>query len=61
MEEPKKVMRAQYAGAVEVAKPSGMDVLNAAIETMATNNPFPWKSVSVAVAPSTITITNPVS
>ncbi|KAB7507204.1 Protein Fe65-like protein, partial [Armadillidium nasatum] len=58
MEEPKKVMRAQYVGAVQVDKPSGMEVLNKAIEKMVESNPGPWKPTAVAVAPSTITITD---
>lgn len=58
MEEPKKVMRVQYVGVLQVERPSGMDVLNSAIERVIEANPKPWKNVSVAVAPSTVTITN---
>ena len=61
MEEPKKVVRAEYVGSLQVCRPSGMDVLNSAIENAVTDNPGPWDSVSVAVAPSTITITDIVS
>ena len=61
MEEPKKVIRSQYVGVVQVTKPTGMEVLNAAIEVVSEENPRPWRSVSVAVAPSTITITSTVS
>lgn len=61
MEEPKKVMRVQYVGVLQVERPSGMDVLNSAIERVIEANPKPWKNVSVAVAPSTVTITNTVS
>lgn len=57
MEEPKKVLKAKYLGSMEVQQATGMEVLNAAIET-ATNerNPDQWESVNVAVAPSMISI-----
>ncbi|KAG7165513.1 Fe65-like [Homarus americanus] len=58
MEEPKKVMRVQYVGVLQVERPSGMDVLNSAIDRVVESNPRPWRNVSVAVAPSTVTITN---
>ncbi|XP_064077881.1 protein Fe65 homolog isoform X4 [Macrobrachium nipponense] len=58
MEEPKKVMRVQYIGLLQVERPSGMEVLNSAIDRVIENNPKPWKNVAVAIAPSTITITN---
>ncbi|XP_076033208.1 protein Fe65 homolog [Oratosquilla oratoria] len=58
MEEPKKVMRAQLVGSLLVNKPSGMDVLNSAIDTLADSTPQPWKQVSIAIAPSTVTIAN---
>ncbi|XP_071056763.1 protein Fe65 homolog isoform X2 [Onthophagus taurus] len=60
MEEPKKVLRAQYLGAVQVTQASGMDVLNEAIERLVTTIPQDqWQSVNVAVAPSMITIQQP--
>lgn len=44
-------------GTIVVNKPSGMDVLNDSINTLASEVPRDnWKMVSVAVAPSTITI-----
>ncbi len=44
-------------GTIVVNKPSGMDVLNDSINTLANEVPRDnWKMVSVAVAPSTITI-----
>ncbi|XP_055592063.1 protein Fe65 homolog isoform X2 [Uranotaenia lowii] len=57
MEEPKKVLRAQYIGQTEVHQATGMDVLNDAIakvisETQVEN----WDSVNVSVAPSMISI-----
>lgn len=61
MEEPKKVMRVQYVGLLQVERPSGMEVLNSAIDRVVEANPPPWRNVSVAVAPSTVTITNTVS
>lgn len=59
MEEPKKVMRAQYVGAAEVQQATGMDVLNAAIEHLAENVPAEqFEVVNVSVAPSMISINN---
>uniref|UniRef100_A0A0A9X2N4 Amyloid beta A4 protein-binding family B member 2 n=1 Tax=Lygus hesperus TaxID=30085 RepID=A0A0A9X2N4_LYGHE len=58
MEEPKKVLHAQYLGSIEVTKASGMDVLNDAIDQLMNTVPRnQWQSVDVAVAPSMITIT----
>lgn len=57
MEEPKKVLKAQYLGSAEVAQPTGMHVLNAAIEAaMNSSRPEQWENVNVAVAPSMISI-----
>lgn len=57
MEEPKKVLKAQYLGSAEVSQPTGMEVLNAAIETALNNaKPEQWENVNVAVAPSMISI-----
>lgn len=58
MEEPKKVIRCHYIACEPVLKPVGTDILNGAI--MAAYNKVPpekWKFVSIAIAPSTITIT----
>lgn len=57
MEEPKKVLKAQYLGSTEVNQPTGMDVLNAAIETaLRDSKPEQWEHVNVSVAPSMISI-----
>lgn len=60
MEEPKKVLRAQYLGSTQVLQAAGMEVLNDAIDKMVTSVPQDqWQSVNVAVAPSMITIQQP--
>ncbi|KAG1714501.1 Protein Fe65 [Nymphon striatum] len=60
MEEPKKVLKAHYLGSEIVRKPTGMDVLNDAIDRkMASLTPDKWQFANVAVAPSTITIQEP--
>ncbi|XP_014205013.1 protein Fe65 homolog isoform X2 [Copidosoma floridanum] len=60
MEEPKKVLRAQYLGSIQVSQATGMDVLNDAIEQVATNTPInQWRNVNVAIAPSMISILTP--
>lgn len=57
MEEPKKVLKAQYLGSTEVQQPTGMEVLNAAIESALNDGKSDqWESVNVAVAPSMISI-----
>lgn len=57
MEEPKKVLKAQYLGSTEVNQPTGMEVLNAAIEsTLSEQKSEQWENVNVAVAPSMISI-----
>lgn len=57
MEEPKKVLKAQYLGSTEVNQPTGMEVLNTAIETALNDTkPEQWENVNVAVAPSMISI-----
>lgn len=57
MEEPKKVLKAQYLGSIEVNQPTGMDVLNAAIESaLCEQKQEQWENVNVAVAPSMISI-----
>jgi amyloid beta (A4) precursor protein-binding family B protein 2 (Fe65-like) len=58
MEEPKKVLRCHYLGEVQVGSPTGVDTLNGAMEKVyARVPPETWHFVSVAVAPSTITVT----
>ncbi|XP_011306429.1 amyloid beta A4 precursor protein-binding family B member 1 isoform X2 [Fopius arisanus] len=60
MEEPKKVLRAQYLGSMQVTAASGMEVLNDAIDHTVTNTPInQWRNVNVAVAPSMISILTP--
>lgn len=57
MEEPKKVLKAQYLGSAEVNQAIGMDVLNASIESALHERPQEqWESVNVSVAPSMISI-----
>lgn len=57
MEEPKKVLKAQYLGSIEVSQPTGMDVINTAIETSIRElKREQWENVNVAVAPSMISI-----
>ncbi|XP_018900179.1 protein Fe65 homolog [Bemisia tabaci] len=59
MEEPRKVLPAKYLGSMQVDKASGMDALNTAIDTLTLNTPkSEWSDVSVAVAPSMITISH---
>jgi amyloid beta (A4) precursor protein-binding family B protein 2 (Fe65-like) len=60
MEEPKKVLRAQYLGSTQVSRATGMDILNDAIDRLISTVPTnKWHSVNVAVAPSMISILNP--
>ena len=60
MEEPKKVLRAQYLGSMQVTQATGMEVLNDAIDHIVTNTPLnQWRNVNVAVAPSMISILTP--
>ncbi|XP_064214714.1 protein Fe65 homolog isoform X3 [Tribolium castaneum] len=60
MEEPKKVLRAQYLGTTQVSQATGMEVLNEAIDRLvATVPPEQWQCVNVAVAPSMISIQCP--
>ncbi|XP_017884316.1 protein Fe65 homolog isoform X3 [Ceratina calcarata] len=60
MEEPKKVLRAQYLGSMQVTQATGMEVLNDAIDHIVTNTPInQWRNVNVAVAPSMISILTP--
>lgn len=56
MEEPRKVIRATYLGSIEVPKASGMDVLNDAIVILENSPTSVPQTVTVAVAPSMITI-----
>ena len=57
MEEPRKSMKAEYLGSVQVPKPMGMEVLTPAIEKLSTRVPRDrWQKVDVVVAPSTVQV-----
>ncbi|XP_070494127.1 protein Fe65 homolog isoform X3 [Chironomus tepperi] len=57
MEEPKKVLRAQYLGFTEVHQAVGMTVLNDAIEKIISEVPSEnWLSANVSISPSVIAI-----
>lgn len=57
MEEPKKVLRAQYLGSTEVQQAVGMNTVNDAIEkVILESNTDQWPHVNVSISPSTITI-----
>ncbi|XP_054721218.1 protein Fe65 homolog [Uloborus diversus] len=57
MEEPKKVLKVHYLGSINVKKATGVEILNDAIEQLTSSLPLSeYKYVNVAVAPSTITI-----
>jgi len=57
MEEPRKVCKAWYLGSLQVTQPGGMDTINAAIQELVERIPRDeWKTVAVAVAPSTVQI-----
>lgn len=58
MEEPKKILRAQYLGSTQVCQATGMDTLNDAIELLSASLET-WQQVNVAVAPSMISILHP--
>ncbi len=53
-----QVLKAFFLGTLQVDKPCGIDVVHAAINHLADSVPrAEWRSSTVAVAPSTITIT----
>ena len=57
MEEPRKVIKAWFLGTQQVDKPCGIDVIHGAIDhLMDTTVRADWKLASVAVAPSTVTV-----
>ena len=59
MEEPRKVLKAQYIGSLPVRRPSGMETLNDAIDVMVNQiPPDQWRNVNVSVAPSVVTVTD---
>ncbi|XP_076468554.1 protein Fe65 homolog isoform X2 [Babylonia areolata] len=58
MEEPRKVIRCHYLGSREVIRPTGTDMINESVDWMYHHvPPEKWTFVNVAIAPSTITIT----
>ncbi|KAL8613490.1 hypothetical protein ACOMHN_007533 [Nucella lapillus] len=58
MEEPRKVLRCHYLGCHEVTRPTGMGIVNEAVDWMYCRvPPEKWTFVNVSIAPSTITIT----
>ncbi|XP_065576742.1 protein Fe65 homolog isoform X2 [Artemia franciscana] len=57
MEEPRKTMKALYVGSSPVCKPSGIDILNEAIDKLVISvDPDQWLAVNVSVAPSVVTV-----
>ena len=57
MEEPRKSIKAEYLGSVQVPKPMGMEMLTPAIEKLSTRVPKDrWQKVDVVVAPSTVQV-----
>lgn len=57
MEEPKKILRAQYLGNTQVSNATGMEVLNEAIDRLVSSVPQDqWQPVNISIAPSMITI-----
>lgn len=57
MEEPKKVLRAQYLGCSEVQQAVGMNTINDAIEKISSGAaPESWTSVNVSISPSMIVV-----
>ncbi|VEN63171.1 unnamed protein product [Callosobruchus maculatus] len=59
MEEPKKILRAQYLGSTQVSSSTGIDTLNESIDRLvASVPPEEWQPVNVAIAPSMITISS---
>lgn len=57
MEEPKKILEAFYIGCQEVSRPTGMDIINQAINSSITQTKIEqWERVNVAIAPSMVTI-----
>lgn len=57
MEEPKKVLKAQYVGSLEIFNSTGIDALNSAIDSVIDGSQHKqWEHVNVSVAPSMISI-----
>lgn len=59
MEEPTNNLPCTYLGCVYVDKPSGMDILRAAIEKVSKTVPEDkWLPITVNISPSSFTITS---
>ncbi|XP_076321699.1 protein Fe65 homolog isoform X3 [Tachypleus tridentatus] len=57
MEEPRKILKVYYLGTTLVSKPTGMDVINCAINELLVSVPTEaYRYVNVIVSPSTISI-----
>ncbi|CAG9859848.1 unnamed protein product [Phyllotreta striolata] len=57
MEEPKKILRAQYLGCLQVTAATGMDILNESIDRLVSTVPADqWQTVNISIAPSMISI-----
>lgn len=55
------MLKAMYVGAIEVNQPTGMEVLNEAIDKIVSTNPIEnWDNVNVSVAPSMISVNSSV-
>lgn len=60
MEEPKKILRANYLGCTQVSSATGMDTLNESIDSIAASVPQEqWQPVNISIAPSMITVHHP--
>ncbi|XP_018573705.1 protein Fe65 homolog isoform X2 [Anoplophora glabripennis] len=60
MEEPKKILRAEYLGCTQVSSATGMDTINESIDKLITSIPQnQWQPVNISIAPSMITIHHP--
>ena len=60
IEEPKRVLKAQYLGSTQVSQATGIEIVHDAIEYLtSTISRDQWQNVNVAVAPSTISILKP--
>ncbi|XP_030749836.1 protein Fe65 homolog isoform X3 [Sitophilus oryzae] len=60
MEEPKKILKAQYLGCIQVNQATGMEVLNDAIDRLSTGvTPDKWQAVNISIAPSMISVHHP--
>ncbi|XP_055838850.1 amyloid beta precursor protein binding family B member 1-like isoform X3 [Episyrphus balteatus] len=57
MEEPKKILKALYVGCKDVSRPTGMEIINEAINSVISESRNEdWENVNVVIAPSMITV-----